>query len=157
MALDLDAVAQALAAAVTNAHIVVNGVELVALDYMPESPPGTGLLFAVAEFTNNYQQTFDESSTVGGKDRYVMTCRLFAPRGDAATGQRILRKTMSNTSDSTSLIAVLKTVRGAPGQRALSGVADDCAFQTVRGPRMYGFGAPEVSLYGLELSFLVVG
>jgi hypothetical protein len=132
-------------------------VELVALDYMPESPPGTGLLFAVAELTNNYQQTFDESSTVGGKDRYVMTCRLFAPRGDAATAQRILRKAMSNTADSTSLIAVLKTVRGAPGQRALGGVADDCAFQTVRGPRMYGFGAAEVSLYGLELSFLVVG
>jgi len=151
MALDLDAVARALAAAIETASIVVNGAVVTASDYVPEaiassSPP----TFVVADFSTSPHQTFN------GLDRATFTCRLLIPRGEDAgmTAQRSTRQAAS-TSGSSSVLAALEAARGAPGQKALSGAADDLVVQRVRGPALLALG--EVSFYGVEYTVLVMG
>lgn len=146
MGLDVEAVAVALAAAVTTATINLNGQRITATDFVPEAltPPH----FAVAEFTNTFHRSF------GGRDEWSVTCRLFVSRADDAEGQRTARQAASSTG-SASILTALEAARGDPGERALDGAADDLVVQTARGPRLYQVG--EQNFYGVEFVVFVTG
>jgi len=148
MALDFDAVAVGIAAAVTSAAVAVNGQTVTATDFVPDAP--TPPHFVVAEFVNEYHQTYGSA----GMDHVTVKCRLLTSRGSDAEGQRTLRKLATLTGVG-SIPAAIEAARGAPGQMALSGAADDLALVSVTGPRLYEIGA--VDFYGLEFSVLVIG
>lgn len=146
MGLDIDAVAIELAAAVTAANITLNGFKVTATDFVPDAltPPH----FAPAEFTNTFHRSF------GGRDEWLVTCRLFTSRADDAEGQRTARKVASSTG-AESLLAALEAARGEPGERALNGEADDLVVREARGPRLYQVG--ESNFYGVEFVVFVTG
>ena len=147
MALDLDAVAIALATAVNDAQITLNGQRLTALDAVPSTiaaPP----LFAVAEFVNTYHRSF------AGMDEVTFTCRLFVSLVTSEDGQRTARQAASSAG-AKAILDALEAARGDPGQPALGGAAQDLVVQNVRGPRIYEIG--EKSYYGLEFSVFVLG
>lgn len=146
MGLDIDAVAIELAAAVTAAAITLNGLKVTATDFVPDAltPPH----FAPAEFENTFHRSF------GGRDEWVVTCRMFTSRADDAEGQRTARQIASSTG-SASILAAIEAARGDPGERALNGEADDLVVRSVRGPRLYQVG--ESNFYGVEFVVFVTG
>jgi hypothetical protein len=144
--LDIDAVAIELAAAVTAAAITLNGVKVTATDFVPDAltPPH----FAPAEFDNTFHRSF------GGRDEWLVTCRLFVSRSDDAEGQRTARQVASSTG-SASIRAAIEATRGGAGGLALNGKADDLVVRSVRGPRLYQVG--ESNFYGVEFVVFVTG
>jgi hypothetical protein len=144
--LDVDNVAIALAAAVTTAAVSLNGQRVTATDFIPDAitPPH----FGVAEFTNTFHRSF------GGRDEYLVTCRLFTSRADDAEGQRTARQAASSIG-SESILAALEAARGDVGSLALNGAADDLVVQSARGPRLYQVG--EANFYGVEFVVFVTG
>jgi hypothetical protein len=141
MALDLQAVASALADTITAAQISLNGALITATDFWPDAI--TEPHFAVAEMT------FDPHETFGGSQYVTVTCRLFISRGDDAEGQRRAWTAIPLVQ------TALEDARGAPGELALNGVADDLVLKSVRGPRLYEVGVH--SYYGVEFTVFVMG
>lgn len=144
--MDLNAVAEALAATVTAAQINVNDQRLTATSYDPDAvtPPH----FFAAEIAGEYHQSYV------GLMRVTWTWRLIGSRADDISGQHALRELASSTGTD-SLLSVLEAARGAPGQPALSGACNDFVVQRVTGPRLVEVGSTQY--YGLEFQFLVVG
>lgn len=150
MALDFDAVALQLAAAVDAADLTLNDQRITALDHLPDSlsPP----VFCVCEFQQEYHKSF------GARVEVNVTCRLFVSRGSDDEGQRTTRQAVSAIG-SASIPAVIEATRGVSGSagsgRSLSGAADDLIVRGSSGPRLYQFG--EVNFYGVEYTVFVTG
>ncbi len=132
--------------AVTSAGATLNDVAITAMDTLPQviDPP----VFAVGEITVAPHKTF------GGQDEATFTCYLFTSRADAPEGQRTARQAASSTGTA-SIRAALEAARGAPGQSALGGAADDLYLRSVRAARPYVIG--DVAYTGAEFTVFVMG
>lgn len=143
--MDIDAVCEAIAAALTAAELTVNERRLTATPFAPDNltPPH----FYTAEFTGNYDKT------MGALTELTLTCRLMTSSAGERVGQQ-QAKALASTGTGT-LHAAFRDMRGAPGQSALSGACDDLHLQRVQGPRLFDIG--EAAYYGLEFTVFVMG
>lgn len=144
--MDLNAVCDGIAAAVTSAAVTVNGQRVTATGFMPEAVAEPH--FFCAETTINYHKTH------GGLVEVLLTCRLMVSRADDKSGQEKARAVLAATG-SNSIPAAIEAARGAPGQAALSGACQDLVLQRVQGPRYYQIG--QVEYLGLEFVIFVMG
>lgn len=148
--LELQTVAEELAAAINTAQLVLNDNQITALPYLPDAfdPP----TFCVCEFDANYHVSH------GGRVEVTFTCRLFTSRATDDEGQSVAQEGASFTPASSivSAIEATRNVTGSAGsKRSLSGAADDLIVRSARGPRLYQFG--EVNFYGIEFTVFVTG
>lgn len=144
--MDIDDVCVAIAAAITAAALTVNDRRVTATPFAPDNltPPH----FYTAEFTGNYDRAMG-----GALTELMLTCRLMlSPAVDWAGQQQA--KTLASTGTGT-LHQTFRGMRGAPGQKALSGACDDLHLQRVLGPRLFTIG--EAGYYGLEFTVFVMG
>jgi hypothetical protein len=143
---DIDAVCEAIATAITTAQLDVNGHRVTATKFAPDSVVVPH--FYTAEFAGDYDKTFG-----GPLTELVLTCRLALSSADDQSGQqqaKILVSTGTGTIHET-----FRGMRGDPGQPALSGACDDLHLRNVRGPRLFTIG--EAAYYGLEFTVFVMG
>jgi hypothetical protein len=97
----------------------------------------------------------DPNLTYGdGADQADITCRVLTSAGDDADGQALLDQLLSRTGPM-SIRAALLAARGAPGESALNGAADDLAIIRIQGYRMYVIG--DGRFYGAEIIVRVLG
>lgn len=143
--MDIDDVYEAIAAAVNTAALDINGQRLTATAFAPDAL--TTPHFFPAEFVGSYEKSFN------GLAELVITGRLMLSRADDLSGQQMAQR-LAGTGEST-IRSVIRSARGAPGQEALSGAADDIHLQRVQGPRLYEIG--QASFYGLEFTIFVMG
>lgn len=121
--------------------------KLVCTGYVPDAV--TTPCFFVGEVDVNYDKTMGR-----GTDELLFTCRVLAGRADDRSAQRILDALLSGAGPS-SLKAALEAARGAPGEMALGGLADDLHVQRVQGYRWYEHAGS--SYVGAELAVKVIG
>lgn len=138
--MDIDAVCQGLASAASS----ITGLHC--FDYLPDAVPEP--CFYVGEINIDYHQT------AGGKISADVMCRVLVSRADDLSAQRALRAYMQNTG-TYSIRAALEAARGAPGQPALSGAADDLIVRRMQGHRFYLVG--ETEYLGAEWLVQVIG
>lgn len=99
----------------------------------------------------------DVNNTFGdGSDVARITCRVLVGHVEDEYAQGLLDIYLSRTGPG-SIRAVLASdaARGAPGQLALNGAADDLAVERITGYRMYEHA--ERKYYGAEIVVRVVG
>lgn len=137
------AIAEAAAAVVLPAGIR----KLTALGYTPDAVAEP--LFFVGEYTVEYDKTFGR-----GLDEAEFTCRVLASRGDDKAGQRLLDALLSGAGPA-SLKQAIEAARGAPGEAALGGLADDLHVVRVQGYRWYEHAG--VQYVGAEIIIRVIG
>jgi hypothetical protein len=87
-------------------------------------------------------------------DELMVTCRVLAGRADDQSAQRILDALLSGAGQA-SLKQAIELARGAPGQMALGGLADDLHLERVLGYRWYEHAG--ASYVGAELMIKVIG
>lgn len=121
--------------------------KLTCTGYVPDSVVAP--CFFVGEVDVNFDQTMGR-----GTDELLFTCRVLAGRADDRSAQRILDALLSGAGQS-SLKAALEAARGAPGEMALGGLADDLHVQRVQGYRWYEHQGS--SYVGAELAVKVIG
>ncbi|MER6892022.1 hypothetical protein [Streptomyces halstedii] len=105
--------------------------------------------FFVGEFSVEYDKTFGR-----GLDEAEFTCRALVGRGDDRASQEVLDALLSGGGPS-SLKAAIEAARGAPGEAALGGLADDLHVTRVQGYRWYEHAG--VQYVGAELIIRVIG
>lgn len=115
--------------------------------YTPDSV--TEPHFFVGEFTVEFDKTFGR-----GEDEAEFTCRVLVGRADDRAAQEVLDALLSSAGPS-SLKAAIENARGAPGQPALGGLADDLHVMRVQGYRWYEHAGAEY--VGAELVVRVIG
>jgi hypothetical protein len=142
---DIDDVCEAIAAAITTAALTVGTARVTATPYTPDAVVAPH--FHTAEWTATYDRSF------AGLTELVLTARLLLSRADDKSAQKAAQQ-LASTGAST-IVATLKAARGAPGQSALSGAADDLHVRSVAGPRLYAYGDDQY--YGLEFTIFVMG
>ncbi len=138
-----DAIADAARAVVLPAGIG----KLVCTGYVPDAV--TTPCFFVGEVDITFDKTMGR-----GTDELMVTCRVLAGRADDRSAQRILDALLSGAGTA-SLKAAIEAARGAPGQMALGGLADDLHLQRVQGYRWYEHAGS--SYVGAELAIRVIG
>ncbi|WP_274031489.1 hypothetical protein [Streptomyces sp. MMBL 11-1] len=104
-------------------------------------------------FTGEYSVEFDRTMR-RGLDSAELTCRVLVGLADDEVAQRILDGLLSGAGPA-SLKAAIEAARGAPGQPALGGAADDLQVMRVQGYRWYEHqGAQYI---GAELILKIIG
>lgn len=103
-------------------------------------------------FVGEYTQEFDK--TFRGMDLLEFTCRVLVGRADDRAAQKLLDAMLSRTGNA-SLKAAIEAARGAPGEHALGGAADDLHVMRVQGYRWYEHAG--VQYVGAELIVKVIG
>jgi len=142
------AIRRGLARVVTDAHLVAGGFgEVTAKHFYPDSL--TGPSFCVGEYEVTTSVDFKNRN-----DSYIFTCRAFVPDSDAEAGQDALDELLEREGNA-SIRAAIDAARGAPGEYALGGAADDIYTQSVRNYRRYTFGVN--TFYGAEIRVFVIG
>lgn len=144
--MELDAVCEGIAAAVTAAELTVAEKQVTATAFQPDSL--TSPAFYTAEFLITYDKTY------GGTTQMILTCRLMVSRGDPESSQEAL-KVLASSGTVGNIRAALNAARGAPGQPALDGAASDLQLQRAQGPRLYEVNGDQ--FYGLEFTIQVWG
>lgn len=104
-------------------------------------------------YPGGYEIDFDQAFA-RGLDVVNFTCYVLVSRADDVTGQARLDGYLKG-SGATSLKAALEAARGAPGQLALSGAADDLHVTRVEGYGQYTIG--DTVYYGAKLLVTVIG
>lgn len=140
--MDVGAVKKALAAAVRSAVPSLN-----CFGYLPDSIPEPA--FCVGEVEITYDQAFAR-----GLDELLVTCLLLVSRADDRSGQAALDRYLSGSGPH-SLKRAIEAARGAPGEAALGGLADDLHLQRVQAYRTYTTG--ETTYYGAEMVVRIIG
>lgn len=121
--------------------------KLTCTGYVPDSVVAP--CFFVAEVDINFDKTMGR-----GTDELMFTCRVLAGRADDRSAQRILDALLSGAG-AASLKRAIEAARGAPGELALNGAADDLHIERVQGYRWYEHQGS--SFVGAELSIKVIG
>lgn len=96
----------------------------------------------------------DPNLSFGGEDDATFTIRVLTSLGDDEAGQDLLDEFLSRDGDR-SIRAALETARGAPGEYALGGEADDLHVTRVGAYRTYTEAG--ASYFGGELTVRVIG
>jgi len=143
----ISAVRDAIAAA-ASAIVLPAGVgKLKCTGYVPDA------VLAPCFFVGEVEVTFDKA--MGRKlDELLFTCRVLAGRQDDQTSQRVVDALLSGAGPA-SLKQAIEAARGAPGELALGGLADDLHLQRVAGYRWFEHGS--TTYVGAELVIKVIG
>lgn len=142
--MDVEAVATAIAAA---ARTVTISPRLNTLAYVPDSvPEPCGF---VAELDIDYDRAHAR-----GLDEITLVFRVLVNRGDDRASQRYLNQLLRGAGP-TSLKAALEAARGAPGQPALGGAADDLHVRRASAHRWYVH--TDATYLGIEYQIRVIG
>lgn len=145
--MQISPIRNAIAAAAGTVVLPAGVGKLVCTGYVPDSVVTP--CFYVAEV----EVTFDKA--MGRKlDELLFTCRAYASRADDKSSQRILDAMLSG-GGTASLKAAIEAARGAPGELALGGLADDLHVQRVQGYRWFEHGTD--TYLGAELTIKVIG
>jgi hypothetical protein len=121
--------------------------KLTCTGYVPDSVVTP--CFFVGEVEVNYDKAMGRKL-----DELLFTCRVLAGRADDRSAQRILDALLSGAGPA-SLKQAIEAARGAPGEMALGGLADDLHLQRVQGYRWYEHQGS--SFVGAELAIKVIG
>lgn len=121
--------------------------KLTATGYVPDAVAAP--CFFVAEVEVTYDKAMGR-----GLDELSFTCRVLVGRADDRTSQQTLDGLLSGSGPA-SLKAAIEVARGAPGQAALGGLADDLHLQRVQGYRWYEHEG--TTYVGAELVIKVIG
>jgi len=121
--------------------------KLTATGYVPDAI--TEPHFFVGEVEVTYDRAMGR-----GLDQLDLTCRALVGRQDDRASQKILDALLSGSGPA-SLKAAIEAARGAPGQMALGGLADDMHVMRVQGYRWYEHQG--TTYVGAELAIKVIG
>lgn len=147
--MDVRAVRQAVADAITTAGITVNGNPLTAFSYVPADGP-TPFLYVTLEDIK-FDKTFSR-----GTDEIVLTLMVMCSISDDRSGQEQLDALLSGSGPS-SIKAAMESARGPAGSPALGGVADDVYVDGLDGnPRWFDWSDGK-KYYGVGLKCRVIG
>ena len=125
--MQISAVRDAIADAARTVVLPAGIGKLTCTGYVPDS------VVAPCFFVGEVEITYDR--TMGrGLDELLFTCRVLAGRADDRSAQRILDALLSGAGPA-SLKAAIEAARGAPGEMALGGLADDLHLRRVQGYR----------------------
>ncbi|AVH58664.1 MULTISPECIES: hypothetical protein [Streptomyces] len=134
-------------AAAASAVVMPTGVgKLTCTGYLPDS------IYEPHFYVGEYDQEYDR--TYGGVDRVEFTCLVLVGRADDLSCQKILDGLLSRGGPS-SLKVAIEAVRGAPGQKALGGLAHDLRVIRVQAYRWYEHDGTKY--VGAELVVEVIG
>jgi hypothetical protein len=115
--------------------------------YVPDSV--TAPHFFVGEVEVTFDKAYGRSLDV-----LEFTCRALISRADDKSSQQILDALLSGSGPA-SLKAAIEAARGAPGEHALDGAADDLHLMRVQGYRWYEHNGTQY--VGAELIIKVIG
>lgn len=128
--------------------VLPDGVpKLTATGYTPDAV--TEPHFFAGEVGVDYDKTHGR-----GTDEIEVTCRVLVGRQDDRTSQRVLDGLLSGSGPA-SLKRAIEAARGAPGEAALGGAADDLHITRVQGYRWYEHAG--ITYVGAELIIRVIG
>lgn len=131
-----------------RAVVLPDGIgKLTTTGYVPDSVAAP--CFFVAEVEVTYDRAMGR-----GMDELMFTCRALVGRTDDRTSQKILDGLLSGSGPA-SLKAAIEAARGAPGEAALGGLADDMHLERVQGYRWYEHEG--TTYVGAELMIKVIG
>lgn len=137
----------ALADAARTVVLPSNAGKLVCTGYMPDSV--TVPQFFPADVEIDYDTAYGR-----GQDDLTITCRILVSRATDRRGQAILDALLSGSGES-SVKAALEAARGAPGEAALGGLADDLQVKRMQGYRLYEHAG--IQYLGAEITVRVIG
>ncbi len=115
--------------------------------YVPDSVVAPH--FFVGEMEVTYDRAYRRALDVA-----EFTCRVLVGRADDKSAQQILDALLSG-SGTASLKRAIEVARGAPGEHALGGAADDLHVMRVQGYRWYEHNGTQY--VGAELVIKVIG
>lgn len=145
--MDIYAVREAIADA-ARATVMPAGVpKLNCSGYTPNSV--TAPHFFVAEYEIDFDKAHGRAL-----DEVEFTCRILLGRADDKAAQRTLDGLLSGSGPG-SLKASIEAARGAPGEAALGGLADDLHLRRMQGNRWYEHNGTQY--VGAELILKVIG
>jgi hypothetical protein len=144
---DVSAVRAAIAAAASTVQLPAGAGHLTCTGYTPDAV--TEPHFFAGEVGIEFDKTFGR-----GLDELEVTCRALVGRGDDRAAQEVLDLLLSGSGPG-SLKAAIEAARGAPGEAALGGLADDLHVVRVQGYRWYEHAG--VQYVGAELIVRVIG
>lgn len=121
--------------------------KLTSTGYMPDAV--TVPCFYIAEYTIDFDKTYGR-----GLDEIEFTGRILTGRADDKSAQKVLDLTLSGAGEA-SLKQAIEAARGAPGEAALGGLADDLHVMRVQGYRWYEHAG--TAYVGAELMIRVIG
>ncbi|MFJ8866719.1 hypothetical protein ACIRD6_13315 [Streptomyces sp. NPDC102473] len=125
----MSAVREAIADA-ARAVILPDGLaKLTCTGYVPDAVTVPG--FFTADYTVDYDRAMNR-----GMDKVELTCQVLVGIADDRAAQRLLDGLLSGSGPA-SLKTAIEAARGAPGQDALGGLADDLHVTRLQGYRWY--------------------
>ncbi|KIF69242.1 hypothetical protein HY68_12635 [Streptomyces sp. AcH 505] len=143
MAAIRDAIADA-----ARAVVLPEGMpKLTCTGYVPDS------VVAPHFFCGEYTVDFDKAMR-RSLDEVELTCRVLVGRADDKSAQVILDAMLSGSGPG-SLKQAIEQARGAPGESALGGLADDFHVMRVQGYRWYEHQGTQ--FVGAELAIKIIG
>jgi hypothetical protein len=144
---DITAVRNALADAARAVVMPTGTQKLTSTGYAPDAV--TTPHFYVGDYTITYDKTFGR-----GQDEIEFTAAVLVSRSDDLSGQKTMDALLSGSGPS-SLKTALEAARGAPGDYALGGAADDFQVTRVQSYRWYEVSG--IQYLGAELTIRVIG
>ncbi|MFF0510959.1 hypothetical protein [Streptomyces sp. NPDC004250] len=145
--MQISAVRDAIAAAAATVVLPAGVGKLKCTGYVPDS------VVVPCFFVGEVEVVFDKAMRRGA-DELLFTCRVLAGRQDDRSSQRIIDALLSGSGPA-SLKAAIEQARGAPGELALGGLADDLHVQRVQGYRWFEHAG--TTYVGAELVLKVIG
>ncbi|MGW5852087.1 hypothetical protein ACWFQ8_29775 [Streptomyces sp. NPDC055254] len=104
-------------------------------------------------FAGEYELDFDKAMG-RALDEAELTCRVLVGRADDQSAQRTLDALLAGFGPA-SLKAAIEAARGAPGEAALGGLADDFHIKRIQGYRWYEHQGTQY--IGAELLIRIIG
>ncbi len=145
--MDISAVREAIAVAASAVQLPSGVRKLTCTGYTPDAV--TEPHFFVGEVSIDFDKAMGR-----GLDELEITCRALCGRGDDRAAQRVLDALLSGSGPA-SLKRAIEVARGAPGEYALGGLADDLHVVRVQGYRWYEHAG--VQYVGAEIIIRVIG
>lgn len=145
--MDISAVRGAIADAARTVTMPAGTAKLTSTGYATDAV--TTPQFYVGDYTITFDQTFRR-----GQDEVEFTGAVLVSRSDDLSGQRTLDALLSG-SGLASLKTAIEVARGAPGEYALGGLADDLHVTRVQSYRWYEVNGTQY--LGAELTIRVIG
>lgn len=151
--MEISEVKAALAAAVRAADITIPGVGR--LECYAHSPMAPNVpAFTIGAVAIDPLGTFGQGGP--GMETLDITCSVLTSTAEDDAGQQLLDKLISKDGPH-SIRAALLAARGAPGEAALGGVADDVWVIRIDGYRMLSYADDAAQYYGADITVRVIG
>ncbi|MEU9285968.1 hypothetical protein AB0D57_14890 [Streptomyces sp. NPDC048275] len=145
--MQISAIREAIAEAARAVVLPEGLAKLTCSGYVPDA------VVAPHFFVAEYEQVFDRGMS-RSLDELTFTTRVLVGRGDDKAAQKLLDAMLSGSGPA-SLKQTIELARGAPGEYALGGLADDLHVMRVQGYRWYEHASS--TYVGAELMIKVIG